>query len=494
MDIIDKRIKFSSLFQGDKTLWILSILLCTISILVIYSSTASMAYRKLDGDTTYYLSHQFVMVLIGIFTAIIFQFIDYKIYYRLAKITFYISLAIMSLTFTLGLELNDAKRWLGVGSLTFQPADIIKITLVIILAKELSIRQNMIDKVPMLPIYMWHTNIKKAQNIFYKVSIPLLFPIFITVLMIMMSSLSTAIVIGGTSLVVLTIGRVRIKDMISLLFVTIGVFFTITMILYILNVGRVNTWKSRITTFFQDDSHFKTQDINNLSVEQFQKHQARVAIASGWLGGVGPGNSTQRSSLPHPYSDYAYAFIVEEYGLPGAVFVLILYLAIFYRALIIFRKCRTAFPAFLVLGLSLIITMQAMLHMIVSVDAGPVTGQTLPLISWGGSSLVFTCISIGIIQNVARRVQKEQKDNALGAERRLILEQWSQVEINNDIKSEYDETTTVLLTEEQNTIPSTQSIDSMLQKDRLSKALDNDKYQSVVIWDNKKKQNDEDNI
>lgn len=506
MEILGRKVKISSLFQGDKTLWMLMLVLCIVSVLVIYSSTASMAYRKLDGNTTYYLSRQIMMVLLGIGVAVGVQFLNYKIYYNYARFLFYASLIVLSMTFFVGAEYNEESRWLKIYGLTFQPSDLTKITLVMILAKELAIRQYIISKIPILPPLTYGRFVKNREkniNILIKVTLPLIFPVAITAMMIMVSNLSTALIVGFTAFIVLLIGRVRLKELWRLVCLALVVFVLFIVTLKVLNVGRVDTWVSRIENFVSDEE-VNTSSLKDMPADQFQKHQARVAVASGWLGGVGPGNSTQRSTLPHPYSDYAYAFIVEEYGLLGALAVLVSYLAIFYRALVIFRKCRTAFPALLVLGLSLTTTIQAMLHMAVSVDAGPVTGQTLPLISWGGSSLIFTCMSLGIIQGIARRVDEEQEEDEMGKKRHLVLEEWSQVELDDEVMNGYDDESAVLLTSEESGndkysedlvgVKSVQEIDLLLQKDRLSKALSEDKYQSVVIWQDKKNEKNEDNI
>ena len=148
--------------------------------------------------------------------------------------------------------------------------------------------------------------------------------------------------------------------------------------------------------------------------DNLQQEQARIAIASGGLLGKGPGNSTQRSNLPHSYSDFAYAFIVEEYGFVGAMGILFLYLCIFFRGIVTFRRCGTAFPSLLVLGLCLMITFQAICNMLVSVCIFPVTGQTLPLISLGGSSIVFTCVALGLILGISRQVKEQSLDRPRG--------------------------------------------------------------------------------
>lgn len=483
----NKKIKITDFFGGDSSLWMVILLLCVASILVVYSSTASMAYKELDGDTSHYLRRQIQFVLTGLTVTFFVHRFSYQTYFKWAKYIFYISLIPLCLTFFFGETYNETARWIRIPytTFTFQPSDVVKITLVMILAQQLAIRQHMISKIPVLPSLnysRWQTAPERNSKILFKVTIPLLFPVFITAVMIMITNLSTAIIVGVTSVIVLIIGRVRMKEIWRLVMLVVVCFLLIATSLKMAGVGRVDTWISRLENFFVDTK--ETDNSKEISADQFQKHQAKIAVAAGWLGGVGPGHSTQRSNLPHPYSDYAYAFIIEEYGLFGALIILGCYIWIFYRSIVIFHKCETAFPALLVLGLGLMTTIQAMLHMIVSVDAGPVTGQTLPIISLGGSSLITTCASLGIILGISRQQNEKSKYRALGEQRKLVLEEWDQVEMDESQKEEWEG---VIIEEEEDDIraediESIEELDIKMQHNRLEKALNEEKYQAV-IWD-----------
>ncbi len=415
---------------GDKTLWMIIVILCIFSILVVYSSTASMAYRKLDGDTSHFLIVQVRFIMMGLTTIYLTHLISYRRYFKNARRLFRLSIVLMLLTFVIGVTYNGATRWLEIPftGITFQPAELIKITLVINTAAFLASKQKIIGGMPILPSFHksdWARNPERNRRILHEITIPLLMPMALSCVLIMVSNLSTALIIAATCLIVLIIGRVRWSEIGRLIMAALVIFLFVVVTLKLMNVGRVDTWMSRVENFVSSDGEADEE----ISDEQFQAHQAKMAVASGWIMGRGPGNSTQRSNLPHPYSDYAYAFIIEEYGFLGAIFVLGCYLWIFYRSIVIFRKCDTAFPALLVLGLSLTITLQALLHMLVSVDATPVTGQTLPLISLGGSSLLFTCISLGIILGVSRRQNMLEYRRKIEEKRRLNIDEWQHIMI-----------------------------------------------------------------
>ncbi|MFI3267245.1 MAG: FtsW/RodA/SpoVE family cell cycle protein [Rikenellaceae bacterium] len=499
MNILGRKVKASSFFKGDLAIWMMMLLLCLISILVIYSSTASMAYSVRDGNTSYFLTRHIMVIAVSVGIAMIVQFINFKFYYRFAKLIFYTSLAALILTFFNGATFNDESRWIMVFGLTFQPSDFVKITLVMLLSKELAKRQVIMDNIRIIPPF-WikkeKQNKKQNLEILRKVTIPILLPIAISVVVIMISNLSTALLVAFTAFVLMIIGRVRIKELLRLIVLATGLLFLIVGIMFISGKGRVDTWVSRIESFVSG-TDVESVDPNDMDEQTFQKYQAQIAVASGGITGVGPGNSTQRSSLPHSYSDYVYAFITEEYGSIGALIVLLLYFSIFYRAMIVLKRCKTAFPALLIIGLSFTIAIQAMLHMMVSANVGPVTGQTLPLISWGGSSILSTCIAIGMIQGVIRRVKEVEKMDEIVDKRHLMLEEWDQVElVEGEIQTEIEP---VLLSEEEEIdefegITDPQEVDGLLQNDRLSKALDAEKYQPVIMWEDKKNKDNEDNI
>ena len=283
-----------------------------------------------------------------------------------------------------------------------------RVTLVLILAQRLAQRQKDIAKMELLPrlsyIIGGNKNFAKFKTIILNNTIPILGPVIISCGLIFPSNLSTSSITFMSCLIMLYLGRVQIRELLRLLgLALIFVIFSFS-IMKALDVGRVDTWLNRITSFIPFYS------VDGEGGDELQKEQARIAVSTGGLFGKGPGQSTQRANLPHSYSDFAYAFIVEEYGLIGALICLGLYLWLFYRAILIFTRCGTAFPSLLVLGLSLMIVLQAFVNMAVSVGLGPVTGQTLPIISLGGSSLFFTSLALGMIMGVSRQVQENTID------------------------------------------------------------------------------------
>lgn len=403
-----------ALFKGDRSLWIIIAVLCVISILVVYSATVSMAYRQAGGDTTYYVLRQARFILGGFFTIIVVHWIDYRFYARYARTLFNISVILVLLAYFVGVSLNDAARWIRIPiiGLTFQPSDVLKISLIMVLAAQLGARQGVIDRIPMMPALSssaWRRNPQKNMDIFYKTTRPLIMPIVIAALVVMPSNLSTAIIIVLVAGVMLIVGRVRRGEIMRLMWVALLSLVVIVGGMKLLGIGRADTWINRVESFISPV--IDSNQAQKSAEDEFQKQQARIAIASGGVIGKGPGNSTQRSQLPHPYSDFAYAFIIEEYGIVGGVVVMILYLWIFYRAGVIMRRSKRPSPSLLVLGLSLMITMQAFVNIAVSVGLIPVTGQSLPIISLGGSSVFFTCIAFGMILGVSR-----ESDEAAAAE------------------------------------------------------------------------------
>jgi cell division protein FtsW len=215
------------------------------------------------------------------------------------------------------------------------------------------------------------------------------------------ANLSTALMLFFVSIILMFIGRIKLRHLLAF-----GGIMAVMLTIFILaslvskKEGRVTTWKHRIESYLGGEKE-----------ENYQVNQAKIAIVRGGMMQLRPGKSIQRNFIPHPYSDFIYAIIIEEYGLVGGIFVLTLYLYLLFRAAIMVRKSSRTFPAFVAIGLSLLITSQAMINMAVAVNLFPVTGQPLPMISMGGSSIVFTCLSFGVILSVSKGI-KEQNDMA----------------------------------------------------------------------------------
>jgi cell division protein FtsW len=385
--------------KGDKVIWTAVVLLAVVSLLVVYSSTGLLAYKMYKGNTEVYLFKQFAFILVGVMIIYFAHQVNYTIYSKVAKILFLLSIPLLFYTLFFGVKLNEGSRWirLPIINMTFQTSDLAKLALFMYLSRLLSKKQDVI---------------KDFRTGF----LPVITPVAIICVMIAPANLSTALLIGATSLMLLFIGRVSAKH----LLLTVGVaaiplviLISAAVIRHKANGGtaekpkvegrsrltvRVDTWISRVETFVYGGK--EDNGDNN-----YQTNQAKIAIAKGGILGLGPGNSQQRNFLPHPYSDFIFAIIIEEYGLAGGAFIVLIYLVFLLRSIRIFRRCPFAFGAFLALGLSFTLVIQALANMAVNVNLFPVTGVTLPLVSMGGSSFLFTCLAIGIILSVARNAE-----------------------------------------------------------------------------------------
>jgi cell division protein FtsW len=370
--------------QGDRAIWGVIFLLSFFSILAVYSSTGTLAYKKMGGNTTYYLVRHGVILGTGIFIIYLVHLIPYRYYFQLSRLFLVLSAFLLVLTLLSGTRMNEASRWLTLPGLgfTIQTSDLAKMSLIMYLSRVLSLRQKKTDN---------------TRELILSLGIPL----YLIVMLIAPANLSTALILFMVSLILMFVARVRMRVLLSM--VGLGIAGGAVILLLALATGqkgRILTWQNRIESYI----HGEESDADNYQVEQ-----ARIAVATGGLLGKKPGKSTQRNFLPHPYSDFIYAIIIEEYGLVmGAVPILLAYLILLYRAGVIVRKCKRTFPAFLTVGLTLLIVMQAFVNMGVSVSLFPVTGQTLPLVSMGGSSMLFTAIELGIILNISRTATQEE--------------------------------------------------------------------------------------
>lgn len=382
--------------RGDRVIWALVVVLSLISLLVVYSATNSLAYKLYKGNTFVYLFKQTLFISAGILIIYFAHRVNYTVYSRVARILFFLSIPLLIYTLKFGTNLNEANRWikLPVINLTFQTSDLAKLALFMYLSRLLSRKQDVVKD-------------------FRKGFVPLMIPIIIICGLIAPANLSTALLTGATSMLLLFIGRASMKHLLLVAaFVLVPVFILIGIaaayydkeegrmkeLPALLSVGRIPTWIKRVQDF-----RYAAKD-----EAPYQVQQAKIAVAKGGILGLGPGNSEQRNFLPHPYSDFIYAIIIEEYGLLGGAFIVFVYLVFLFRSIRLFRRCPYAFGAFLALALSFTLVIQAMTNMAVNVGLFPVTGVTLPLVSMGGSSFLFTCLSIGIILSVARYVEESE--------------------------------------------------------------------------------------
>ncbi|OQP53700.1 FtsW/RodA/SpoVE family cell cycle protein [Niastella populi] len=383
--------------RGDKVIWAIVVVLALVSMLAVYSSTGLLAYKHNRGNTEVYLFKQVVTTIMGLAIIYFSHRVNYTLYSRVARILFMISIPLLVYTLFFGVELNQGSRWirLPIINLTFQTSDLAKLALFMFLSRLLSKKQEVIKD-------------------FKKGYIPVIIPIAVVCILIAPANLSTALLIAATSMLLLFIGRASTKHLlltIGIAAIPVAILVMIAVAFYdkkeekcaelpfFLQTARIPTWISRVQNFIYDSKQVDKD-------ENYQINQAKIAIAKGGLLGLGPGNSETRNFLPHPYSDFIFAIIIEEYGLAGGCFLLFVYLLFLLRSIRIFKKCPYAFGAFLALGLSFTLVIQALINMAVTVNLFPVTGVTLPLVSMGGSSFMFTCLAIGIILSVARNVEQ----------------------------------------------------------------------------------------
>lgn len=384
---VDKKGSILSRLSGDKVIWTVVFLLSLISIALIYSSSSSLAYKEKTTNFAFLIKQiQFV------FMGLVALYICYKIplgWYRgLANIALLTSIVLLALTPIIGIEINGAKRWINLGFTTFQPTEMAKIAIVLYLARALEVSR---------------------LDTFKEFLIRIILPIGITCILILIGSVSAALFVGMISLLMLVIAGVKWNYIFKAGGIAAGMLAFI-IILHLVGVtlfSRLDTALSRITKFVTT-----TEISEELTPEQKQKEadktyqadMAKVAISSVGIMGKGPGKSTQRYFLPHPYSDYIYTIIIEEYGLAGGIGVILLYLWFLFRCIILVKNCTKVFTALTVAGLGLLITVQATLHILVNVGYLPVTGHTLPLLSLGGTSLVILSCAFGIILSVSRTI------------------------------------------------------------------------------------------
>lgn len=360
--------------KGDRIIWMVVFILLVISLLSVYSSTGSLAYQHRSGNTFFYLFRQLKFILLGLLIIFFVHLIPYRVFSRISIFSFYLAIPLLILTLIIGTNINEATRWLqipGTG-LTIQPSDFAKIALIMYMAKILSVNQN---------------NIKDFGGVFVKISLA----IIVTCALILPANFSTAAIVFLSAFSLMFVGRIPLKYLTLMVFTGVmALSLFIGGALLLNKEGRISTWKHRIENYIDGEG------------DNYQADQAKVAIVQGGLFGKGPGNSTQRNLLPHPYSDFIYAIIIEEYGsLVGGVLVLALYLWLFFRAGLIIRRSRSTYGAFLAFGLSIGLVLQAFVNMAVAAGLVPVTGQTLPLVSMGGSSIFFTSMATGMILSVS---------------------------------------------------------------------------------------------
>ena len=368
--------------KGDKVIWGVIISLSLFSVLLVYST----------AGWKYLFSH-LIKLSVGLFFLYQVHKIKFKYFAKIGVLGFVISIILLLLVFVIGVTVNGASRWLSVAGVQFQPSDIAKLSILLFMARQLSKYRNEIKDFKFLFLYV-------------------LAPLIVICSLILPNNFSTSALIFLNGLVLMFVAKVNIKYIVSI--IGLGIFGA----LFIYGIAKISpeisnkimprsaTWISRV------DSYFNTKEVRKLD-QDYQQQQALVAIYNGGFSGVGPGKSTQRNILPYSSSDFIFAIMVEEYGLLlGAIFPMLLYLILFYRALRIATKIASVFGGLICIGLMFSLVFQAFVNMLVSVGVLPVTGQTLPLISMGGTSILFTCITLGIILSVSNDTSDREYETA----------------------------------------------------------------------------------
>jgi len=377
--------------KGDATLWIVFFALCIVSVIEMYSASSTLAY-KASNHAGPVLRH--VAFLTG---GVMIAFFVHLIPYRFIRISSYLGLFISSalLVFVLfkGHSENDAARWLVIGGIQFQPSELAKLSVIIVAADLISrIRDN-----------------AKDEWVYFRNTIIMLIAVCG---LILLENFSTAFILFAVVFIMMFIGRISLKYL--------GSLAGILVISLVIGYGAIKaipetsmphmfkrgyTWVARIERHSDKEGKGSKYVIND---KNRQEKYGQIAIARGGVFGLMPGNSVERDYLPQAYSDFIYSIIVEEMGLIGGIVVIILYLILLFRAGKIATNCSSVFPAILVIGLSLMIVIQTFINMSVATSLIPVTGQPLPLISRGGTSILITCIYFGIIFGITRQIKSEE--------------------------------------------------------------------------------------
>ena len=381
--MVDKLFKY---LGGDRSIWVVVMFQALLSLLLVYSSIVTLAYKYQGGNTFYYVVKHGGFVLSGFAIIYLVHRIDYRYFSRIAQFLVWIVIPLLLLTLVTGNDINNAKRWLTIPIInqSFQTSDLAKIALIMYIARFLAVKKDALDD-------------------YGGTFIPVLGVILLVVGLILPANLSTALVLFMLSMMLLFMAGVSIRNLLSV--IPLGLA-GLVLVIAVYKVSpetfpRFQTWEARIERFGSDEPNPNGN---------YQADQAKIAIATGGLLGKGPGNSTQRNFLPSSFSDFIYAIVIEEYGMVGGIGMVFLYMILLYRSLKIVRKAKGSFAANLVLGLSFGLVIQGLINMMVNVNLLPVTGQTLPLVSMGGTSMWFTSIALGIILSVSRTIEQKDKE------------------------------------------------------------------------------------
>lgn len=373
--------------RGDRVIWMTVLFLGLISLLAVYSSISSLAFKREGGSTLHFLFKHGLMLASGGAIMYYASTLRYTYYSRLSMLAIPVTAGLLLLTLLLGSNINDASRWITIPIInqSFQTSDLAKVVLVVYLARVIAKQ-------------------KDQEWTLRDVVVKLMVPVGAICGLILPANFSTAALLFLLCMIIMFIGQVPMKWLFSIVGLAVGAFMLLIMVNETFDLGvlpRVETWEKRISSFGEADS-----DAN------YQVEHAKIAIASGGLLPNGPGSGASRNWLPHPYSDMIYAFIIEEYGsIIGGLGLLLLYLILLFRSVRIAGRVEKPFGALAAVGLSLMLVLQAMINMAVAVNLVPVTGQPLPLVSMGGTSIWFTSLAVGIVLSVSRSLEEPLANN-----------------------------------------------------------------------------------
>ena len=400
-----------SIFKGDKVVWIIFLMLCLISVVEVFSASSTLTFES--GNHWGPITQHSILLLVGAFVVVLCHNIPYRWFQVLPPILLPISLIFLGMLLCFdklniaGLlvieKINDAGRWIKLCGVTFQPSELAKMGVVIATAYILSKGQS--EK---------EANPKAFKHIMIIACLMcgLIFP----------ENFSTSALLFGVVFLMMYIGRIATRKLL-LLMGTLGgilvagvIFLAVTKDVDSSFLHRLDSWRNRIENFT------KTEKVapNDYDIDgNAQEGHARIAVATSNVLGKGPGNSVERDFLSQAYSDFIFAIIIEELGLVGGIIVVFLYICLLIRVGRIAKKCNRTFPAFLVIGIGLLLVTQALFNMMVAVGLAPITGQPLPLISRGGTSTLINCVYIGMILSVSRYTAALEEEEKRLAEQKL---------------------------------------------------------------------------